>query len=272
MCLAELLLIRALVAMFWKSPYEGRLIRWGTNLHDRFLLPHFARQDFSEVLTILQDFGYAIPEDWFRAQFEFRFPRIGGISVAGMQLELRQALEPWHVLGEEASAGGTARSVDSSMERLQVKIWGLTSDTRYVVSCNGRRIPLHPTGVPGEAVGGVRYRAWQPTSCLHPTIPVHTPLVFDIVDLWNEHTLGGCTYHVVHPGGRWYTTRPVNAAEAESRRQERFQNFGHTPGRAVIAEEEVNPNFPMTLDLRWPPMARRSSLGVPLPGTSTVVP
>jgi uncharacterized protein (DUF2126 family) len=247
--LAELLLIRSLVAAFWKRPYEGKLVRWGTALHDRFLLPHFVEQDFNEVLSFLQRAGYEFERLWFRPHLEFRFPLIGSIAVQGIQLELRQALEPWHVLGEEASGGGTVRSVDSSLERLQVKVSGLTD--RYTIACNRRRIPLHPTGKPGQAVAGVRFRAWLPASCLHPTIPVHTPLVFDVVDQWNERSVGGCTYHVLHPGGRIYSTRPVNTAEAESRRSERFQDNGHTPGPMIVAEEDLNPNFPMTLDLRW---------------------
>lgn len=272
MGLAQLLLIRALVAMFWKKPYEGRLVRWGTALHDRFLLPHFVKQDFSEVIAILQASGYAFTMEWFNAQFDFRFPKLGQTVVDGLEIELRQALEPWHVLGEEASSGGTVRNVDSSLERLQVKISGLTSDSRYVVTCNGRKAPLHPTGVPGEAVGGVRYRAWQPPICLHPTIPIHTPLVFDIVDLWSQRSIGGCTYHVIHPGGRWYAARPINAAEAESRRLERFQPFGHTSGEMIVAEEERNPSFPMTLDLRWPTETRKSSLGVPTPAAPLISP
>ncbi|MDQ2945063.1 MAG: transglutaminase family protein, partial [Acidobacteriota bacterium] len=249
MGLAEMLLIRALVAAFWKRPYEGKLVRWGTSLHDRFLLPHFVEQDFNEVVGFLKRAGYAFEPQYFRPHLEFRFPLIGSIAVQGIRLELGQALEPWHVLGEEASGSGTSRKVDSSLERLQIKVSGLTD--RYAIACNGRRVPLHPTGTPGHAVAGVRFRAWQLTSSLHPTIPVHAPLLFDIVDQWNHCSIGGCTYHVLHPGGRVYSARPVNAAEAESRRSERFQDHGHTPGPVVVPEEALNPSFPMTLDLRW---------------------
>lgn len=249
--LAELLLIRALIAMFWKKPYEGRMVRWGTALHDRFLLPYFVKEDFLDVLTFLQGFGYEFDSQWFAPHLEFRFPKIGTVALHGIRLELRHALEPWHVLGEEVGSGATARNVDSSLERLQVKVSGVT-ESRYTVTCNGRRLPLHPTGKPGEAVAGVRFRAWQPPSCLHPTIPVHAPLVLDVVDLWNEHSIGGCIYHVRHPGGKTYSARPVNASEAESRRSERFQDFGHTPGTIALVEEELNPSYPMTLDMRWP--------------------
>jgi uncharacterized protein (DUF2126 family) len=248
MGLAQLLLIRALVAAFWKHPYQGKLIRWGTALHDKFLLPFFAEQDFNEVLNFLGHAGYGFDRQWYRPHLQFRFPVIGSVVAEGMQLELRQALEPWHVLGEEASGGGTFRRVDSSLERLQVKVTGLTD--RYTVTCNGRRLPLYPTGEPGSAVAGVRFRAWKPASCLHPTIPVHTPLVFDIVDLWNERSVGGCTYHVLHPEGHLYPARPVDADEAASRRAERFQAGAHTPGPMAPPVEDVNPYFPMTLDLR----------------------
>jgi uncharacterized protein (DUF2126 family)/transglutaminase-like putative cysteine protease len=252
MSLTQQLLLRALVARFWDSPYQERPVRWGTSLHDRFLLPHFVSQDFAEVLDELNDRGFGFEQDWFAPHFEFRFPLVGQIEKQGVRMELRQAIEPWNVLGEEPAGGGTARFVDSSVERVQIKVYGLT-DPRYVVACNGRRVPLHPTGVPGEFVAGVRFRAWQPASCLHPTIGVHSPLVFDLLDQWNERSIGGCTWHVAHPGGRSFETFPVNAYEAESRRIARFFPSGHTAGTKIpIPTREQNPDYPMTLDLRRP--------------------
>ena len=249
MSLTQQLLLRALVARFWDDPYRQRLVRWGTTLHDRFLLPYFVRQDFGDVIEETRRAGFPLETGWFAPHFEFRFPHIGTITHDGIELELRQAIEPWYVLGEEPGGGGTARYVDSSVERLQVVVSGMTH-TRHTVTCNGRRVPLHPTGVEGQFVAGVRYRAWQPPSCLHPTIHVHTPLVFDIVDAWQQRSLGGCTYHVAHPGGRNYTSSPVNAYEAESRRAARFFRTGHTGGRWSPADELLNADFPLTLDLR----------------------
>jgi uncharacterized protein (DUF2126 family)/transglutaminase-like putative cysteine protease len=249
MSLTQHLLLRSLIARFWKQPYRQNLVRWRTEIHDRFLLPHFVRQDVDDVIDELNEFGYPLKTEWFAPHFEFRFPFYGTIEHRGLQLELRQAIEPWNVLGEEPGPGGTARYVDSSVERLQVLVNGMV-DSRHVVTCNGNRVPLHPTGTNGEFVAGVRYRAWQPANCLHPTIGVHAPLVFDIVDTWSGRSIGGCTYHVAHPGGRSYDRFPVNANEAESRRISRFFKFGHTPGRVKTGEEKISKEFPFTLDLR----------------------
>ncbi|MEO8305483.1 MAG: transglutaminase family protein [Betaproteobacteria bacterium] len=252
MSAVQMLLLRALVTRFWQKPYRARLIRWGTALHDRWLLPHFVAADVADVIADLEAFGYPFKSEWFAPFIEFRFPRFGTVDYGGVTIELRQAIEPWHVLGEEVSGTGTARYVDSSVERLQVKVTGMTGD-RHRVACNARALPLAPTGVPGEFVAGVRFRAWSPPSALHPTIPVQAPLVFDLVDTWAERALGGCTYHVAHPGGRNYDTFPVNANEAEARRHARFWPHGHTPGEMKVADERPNPATPTTLDLRWQP-------------------
>jgi uncharacterized protein (DUF2126 family) len=249
MSLAQQLLLRGLVARFWRQPYTNQLVRWGTDLHDRWMLPHFCEADFNEVLLDLRQSGYPFEHEWFAPHFEFRFPRIGDFAQRDIIVELRTALEPWHVLGEEPGAGGTVRYVDSSLERVQVKARGLTGD-RFVITCNGRAVPLHPTGLNTEFVAGVRYRAWQPPVCLQPTVGVHSPLVFDVYDTWNRRSLGGCTYHVSHPGGRSYATFPVNAYEAESRRLSRFFTTGHKQGQFVPPVEPINRDLPYTLDLR----------------------
>ncbi|MDY6993841.1 MAG: transglutaminase family protein, partial [Pseudomonadota bacterium] len=271
MSLMQMLLLRALVARFWRTPYRHTLVRWGSALHDRFMLPHFIRQDIKAVVEELNEWGYAVQLEWLDPFFEFRFPHYGSVRIDDLHLELRMAIEPWYVLGEEVSGSSTARYVDSSVERLQVRLSGLT-DSRYVLTCNQRRVPLHNTGTHGEYVAGIRYRAWQPPSALHPTIPVDAPLIFDLIDTWNARSVGGCTYYVAHPGGRAYDDLPVNAYAAESRRISRFEHFGHTPGHIQSLPEmqklsqflpeaqalgpihppaeERNREYPYTLDLR----------------------
>ena len=252
MSLMQSLLLRALVARFWKTPLRQRLIPWGTELHDRWMLPYYVTRDIRDVVRDLRQAGYPFDEGWFDAFIEFRFPRHGTVTYDGIEIELRQAIEPWNVLGEEVSRGGTARYVDSSVERLQVLVRGMT-ETRHTVTCNGRVLPLQSTGIPGEFVAGVRYRAWSPWSALHPTIGQQAPLRFDLIDTWSARSLGGCQYHVGHPGGRNYDTFPVNGNEAEARRLARFWTHGHSPGSLDIKPEAPNPRFPATLDLRWMP-------------------
>jgi uncharacterized protein (DUF2126 family) len=248
--LLQSLLLRSLVTRFWKTPHQGKLVYWNTALHDRFMLPHFIEQDINTICADLRHAGYAFENEWFAAFLEFRFPRYGKVIYEGVQIELRQAIEPWHVLGEEVSGSGTSRYVDSSVERLQVKISGMT-ENRHLVLCNKRVLPLHPTGVPGEYIAAVRFKAWAPPSALHPTIPTDSPLVFDLFDSWSGRSIGGCTYHVSHPGGRNYDVFPVNANEAEARRRSRFWDHGHSAGSIDITHEPINPRFPLTLDLRW---------------------
>ncbi|MGH8552422.1 MAG: transglutaminase family protein, partial [Methylococcales bacterium] len=271
MSLVQMLLLRTLIARFWRKPYQFPLVRWGTELHDRFMLPHYVWADIVDVVRDLQQDGYPFQPEWLKPFLEFRFPHIGTTTVRDIQLTLNCAIEPWHVLGEEVGQSGTSRYVDSSLERIQVKASGLT-DSRYVVTCNGRRVPMRNAGTHGETVAGIRFRAWQPPSALHPTIGIHSPLVIDIIDNWSGRSIGGCTYHVSHPGGRSYDDYPVNSYAAETRRISRFWGFGHTPGvihpppeiaalgrchphghplgPMQVPDEQPSPEYPYTLDLR----------------------
>jgi len=280
MSLVQTVLLRSLIAWFWREPYKHDLVRWGTELHDRFMLPHYVREDMKQVTKDLQRAGFGFELEWLEPFFEFRFPRYGNTLINGVDMELRFAIEPWHVLGEEMSSTGTARYVDSSVERIQVSVTGFT-EGRYIIACNGRRLPMRNTGRKGEYVAGVRYRAWQPPSALHPTIAPHTPLVFDMIDTWNGRSVGGCTYYVAHPGGRSYDDFPVNDYAAETRRMTRFWDYSHTPGviirpplasspvaasdKPLLAKfsttnavpramappaEELSLEYPFTLDLR----------------------
>ncbi len=249
MSAAQVLLMRSAIAAFWEKPYERRLIRWGTRLHDEFLLPHYAEADFYDALQELDALGFPLDKEWFAPHLEFRFPQIGETVLRDMKVELRHALEPWHVLGEEQVSGGTARYVDSSAERVQAKVTGWV-DERYTLAVNGAALPMQGTETAGEFVAGVRFKAWNPYSALHPTIHAQVPLVFDVYDKWSGRSIGGLTHHVVHPGGRAYDDFPVNANSAEARRRSRFFPFGHTAGPMPAPKPVQGPEYPRTLDLR----------------------
>ena len=249
MSAAQMLLMRATVAAFWSRPYERRLIRWGTRLHDNFMLPELCARDFNDALDDLAAHGFTLEPEWFAPHLEFRFPLIGETTVRDMGLEIRHALEPWHVLGEEQTASGTARYVDSSAERIQVKLRNFSPE-RYTLTCNGVVVPLTATETTGEYFAGIRFKAWSPYSALHPTIKAQTPLTIDIHDSWNNRSLGGITHHTTHPGGRNYDTFPVNANEAEARRRARFFTTNHTPGITTPRPSSRSPEHPLTLDLR----------------------
>jgi len=256
MSLLQQLLIRALIAMFWEKPYQKPLIRFGNALRDRFMLPHFLTEDLYGVLDDLRGAGFDFKPEWFDAQLEFRFSLMGKTQVAGMQLELRNALEPWNVLGEEPGSGGTARYVDSSLERLQLKVNNRFGE-RYTLLCNGVEMPLQPTKTAGEYISGLRFRGWQPWSCLHPTIPANGPLVFDVFDNESGQSVGGCRYHVAHPAGLSHEQLPINALAAETRRLARFETIGHTPGGLEPIFQKPNIEYPHTLDLRQYPSTYR---------------
>ena len=276
LCLAQLLLIRALTAVFWKHPYKKKLVRWGAALHDKFLIYHFVKEDLAEVVDYLNEHGVAFQLAWLEPFFEFRFPILGKVNMGDVKLHIRAGIEPWNVLGEEMSNSGTARFVDSSVERIEVTVEGLQPE-RYQLLCNQTNVPLTETGVSGKYVAAIRYKAWNPPSALHPTIGEDVPLVFDVYDTWNNRSIGGCTYHVSHPGGRNYDTFPVNSFEAEARRTNRFWEYNHTPKaveqiksqgnaanvglRYVSTTHEIqenvtfntmppDPEYPYTLDLR----------------------
>jgi uncharacterized protein (DUF2126 family) len=249
MSLAQQLFILSLLTRLWEDPYQHKLVRWGTGLHDKFMLPHYVWKDFTDILSDLGRRDFPFLEEDFLTFFEFRFPIYGSVQIDDIKIELRMALEPWYVLGDELTSLGVSRSVDSAVERIEVKVNGLTNE-RYILTCNGYEVPLHSTGKFGEAVCGVRFKAWNPPFTLHPNIPVHSPLTFDLYDTWNSRSIGGCTYHVSHPGGTSYNKLPVNGFEAESRRISRFWSHGHSQGIMNRPVKIENPEFPHTLDLR----------------------
>ena len=249
MSAAQMLLMRSALAAFWDQPYRRSLVRWGTSLHDRFMLPHYAREDLHGALEELSQMGFGLDPAWFAPHVEFRFPKIGEVNVSGMGLELRAALEPWHVLGEEQAAGGTVRYVDSSAERVQARVTNWVPE-RFLLAANGVAVPMQPTGRAGEFVGGIRFKAWDPPSALHPSVRAQAPLILDVHDRWTGRSLGGLSHHIAHPGGRAYEDFPVNANSAEARRRSRFFAHGHTPGAVQLAEPRPSLEHPCTLDLR----------------------
>jgi uncharacterized protein (DUF2126 family) len=258
MMAAQMYLVRALVTSFVNKPYVQDFVHWGTELHDRFLLPHYLWADFTDVLSHIEASGLRANPAWYRPFLDYRFPVAGTLEAANLSLEVRTALEPWSVLGEEPTGATVSRFVDSSLERVQVRVDGYTPG-RHVVAVNGYELPLRPTGKVGEGVAGVRFRAWQPAHCFQPHIGIHHPLHFDLIDSWAHRSLGSCTYHVWHPEGRAYEAAPLTRFEAAARRHQRFTTDGHMPYPARVRSVVPDPAHPFSLDLR------RFALDRPMP-------
>lgn len=258
MAAAQVVLVRALVAALAAEPYRHPLVRWGAELHDRFLLPYYMWRDFEDVLAHLAKSGVPLPTEAYRPFVELRCPLVGTLDVDAARVEIRNAIEPWHVLGEEATATGTARYVDSSMERLEIRAYGLDEE-RYVVAVNGFTLPMRRAAGRDLRVGGVRFRAWCPPHALHPHLGIHHPLRIDVVDTWAKRGVVGGAYHVWHPEGRAFDAPPLTRVEAAARRAQRFTLEGPAPWPLRARPAEPHPEQPYTLDLR------RHDSGRPMP-------
>jgi uncharacterized protein (DUF2126 family) len=249
MLAAQAILIRALLAAFTAAPYAHALVRWGSELHDRFLLPYFLWRDFEDVLAHLAAHGVVLPTDAYRPFVDLRCPLAGALEVGAARIEVRNAIEPWHVLGEEATATGTARYVDSSVERLELRALGLDHE-RYAIAVNHAIVPLRPGAGRDVQVGGVRFRAWSPPHALHPHLGIHHPLRLDVIDTWARRGVAGAAYHVWHPEGRAFDAPPLTRVEADARRTRRFTIEGPSPWPVRARKVAPHPDQPYTLDLR----------------------
>lgn len=264
MVVAQMGLVRALVAALAQAPYDKPLVRWGQELHDRFLLPLWLGRDLGDVLAFLAARGLPLPAQAYQAFLDLRCPLVGRLQAGEVTLEVRNALEPWHVLGEEPGASGTSRYVDSSLERVEVRADGLVPE-RHALLVNGLQLPLKPTGAAHQLAAGVRFRAWAPPHSLQPHLGIHHPLRFDVVDTWAERSLGACAYHVWHPEGRAFAEAPLTRFEASARRAQRFTQEGPLPWPVRPRPTSALPEAPWTLDLRRLPVDRPP----PRPGEET---
>ncbi|HEY0189802.1 MAG TPA: transglutaminase family protein [Kofleriaceae bacterium] len=249
MLAAQAILVRGVLAALVAAPYKHKLARWGSELHDRFLLPYFLWRDFEDVLAHLAAHGVALPVEAYRPFVELRCPLAGTIEVGAARVEVRNAIEPWHVLGEEATAAGTARYVDSSVERLELRAIGLDTE-RYAVAVNQVLVPLRPGAGRDVRVAGVRFRAWCPPHALHPHLGIHHPLHIDVIDSWAQRGVAGAAYHVWHPEGRAFDAPPLTRVEADARRTRRFTLDGPSPFPLRLRKAAPHPEQPYTLDLR----------------------
>ncbi|MGZ3422858.1 MAG: transglutaminase family protein [Polyangiales bacterium] len=255
MAIAQMVLVRALLTAFAARPYEAPLVRFGTSLHDRYLLPYWMWRDFEDVLAFLEGRELGLPADAYRPFLELRCPVVGTLRAGDVRLEVRNAIEPWNVLGEETTASGTSRYVDSSMERIEVRAEGLVAE-RHAVLVNGYVMPMRATPRRDEHVGGIRFRAWAPPHALHAHLGIHHPVRLDVVDLWAERSIGACAYHVWHPEGRSYDKGPLTSFEASARRAQRFTIEGPLPSPVRARRLSIHDESPYSIDLRRFPIDR----------------
>jgi uncharacterized protein (DUF2126 family) len=260
------LFVRAILARLAADPFNAPFVRWAGELHDRFFLPAFVWEDLAIICADLRNHGIAFDAEWLRAPWEFRFPKLGefALPVSNLKSEIsnptlvfRQALEAWPLLGESPNAGTVARTVDSSLDRIEARI----SEAKFLegglLLANGLPCAFRATAG-GAAACGIRYRAFYLSPSLQPHVPVHAPLLLEWVDRTTLTVVAAARWHVWNPANSAYAAAPADVTLAAARRAERWEYWPHTIGQPrFVPKIDFPPEGRHTLDLRrYPAQAR----------------